>query len=503
MRVVIAMMKHETNTFSPVPTPIERFARGSAMPREGDDAIDTFRGTGSGLGGFIALAEEAGAEIDLPVAANAWPSGPVEDAAWDYMADRICAAVEKDCDALFLDLHGAMVTDTREDGEGSLLVRLREIAPDLPIAACLDMHTNLYAELAENVTCLAGYQTYPHIDLYETAQRAGRPIYGMLEGKANPTLAWGRRPMLPHVMRQGSGDFPNKDLQAMTERMEKNGALTATLFTGFPHADIHGAGLSAVIVTDGDKAAAEEMRDELLDFAWNNRQAFVYEIEPLEQSIARAKKEQVKEIEAGNGPVVLLDHYDNASSGGTQDTMTVLGAILDAGLEDVAAFAICDPDSVQKMIAAGVGNEVTLNLGGKMDMPAVNLTGQPRQVTGRVKLISDGLYRNKGPASRGVLMDMGPSAVLDTGKVEICVISRQQEPNDTACFTSLGIDPEEKTFLMLKSRIHYRAGFGELAKQVIECAGTGVCGSDYSQMDFKNVRRPIYPLDNLNDPSEA
>lgn len=98
-------------------------------------------------------------------------------------------------------------------------------------------------------------------------------------------------------------------------------------------------------------------------------------------------------------------------------------------------------------------------------------------------------------------MDMGPSGVLDTGKVQICVISRQQEPNDTACFTSLGIDPEEKTFLMLKSRIHYRAGFGRLAKQVIECAGSGVCGSDYSKLDFKNVRRPIYPLDNLNDPT--
>ena len=496
MRVVIAMMKHETNTFSPVPTPIERFARSTPMPYEGDAAYRAFKGTGSGTGGFIDLAEAAGAEIVIPIAANAWPSGPVADAAFDYMAERILTSVKAGCDALFLDLHGAMVTDSREDGEGSLISQIRTIAPDLPIAVALDMHTNLYPELAENVTSLAGYQTYPHTDLFETAQRAGRPVYALLRGEAQPTVAWGNRPMLPHVMRQGSDNFPNKELQEMTRRMEAEGALAATLFTGFPHADIHNAGVSAVVVTDGDKALAERYRDELLDFAWNQRQAFVYEIEPLESSIARAK-----EVTKGDGPVVLLDHYDNASSGGTQDTMTVLGAILEAGLDDVAAFAICDPDAVRKMTQAGIGAEITLDLGGKVDMPAIGETGKPLKVTGRVKVLTDGIYKNKGPASRGVTMDMGPSGVLDTGRVQICVISRQQEPNDTACFTSLGIDPEEKTFLMLKSRIHYRAGFGRLAKQVIECAGSGVCGSDYSKLNFKNVRRPIYPLDNLNDPT--
>ena len=492
MRAVIAMMKHETNTFSPVPTPIERFARATPMPYEGAAAYRAFKGTGSGIGGFIDLAEEAGAEITIPIAANAWPSGPVADAAWDYMAERILSAVKAGCDALFLDLHGAMVTDSREDGEGSLIQQIRAVAPDLPIAVALDMHTNMYPELAENVTSLAGYQTYPHIDLYETARRAGRPVYAMLRGEARPTVAWGNRPMLPHVMRQGSDDFPNRELQEMTRRMETEGALAATLFTGFPHADIKNAGVSAVVVTDGDLALAEKFRDELLDFAWNERKAFVYEIEPLAQSIARAK-----DIRKGDGPVVLLDHYDNASSGGTQDTMTVLAAILEAGLEDVAAFAVCDPDAVRKMTRAGIGAEITLDLGGKVDMPAIGETGKPLKVTGRVKALTDGIYKNNGPASRGVTMDMGPSGVLDTGRVQICVISRQQEPNDTACFTSLGIDPAEKTFLMLKSRIHYRAGFGKLAKQVIECAGTGVCGSDYSKLDFRNVRRPIYPLDNL------
>ena len=138
-----------------------------------------------------------------------------------------------------------------------------------------------------------------------------------------------------------------------------------------------------------------------------------------------------------------------------------------------------------------------------MDMPSIDKAGEPREVTGRVKLISDGQYRNLGPASKGVLMDMGPTVVLDTGKVEIVVISRHQEPNDLGCFFSVGIDPRAKRYLMLKSRIHYRAGFGPVAKQVIECAGTGVCTSDYGQLTFRNVRRPIYPLDLINDPDQG
>ena len=200
---------------------------------------------------------------------------------------------------------------------------------------------------------------------------------------------------------------------------------------------------------------------------------------------------------SGEGPVILLDHYDNAASGGTMDTTAVLAAIVEARLEDVAAFAIHDPRAVTRMIAAGIGAEVTLPLGGKLDMPAIGRVGEPLEVTGRVRLISEGRYQNLGPASRGVWMDMGPSVVLDTGGIEIVVISRHQEPNDLACLASLGIDARAKRYLMLKSRIHYRAGFRDVAAQVIECAGVGVCTSDYEMLDFSHVRRPIFPLDRV------
>ena len=502
MKLLAAMMQHETNTFSTVPTPIGRFARGSTtgMPLEGAAAIAAFRGTGSALGAFIEVAEAEGADLVMPLAAGAWPSGPVEDAAYATMTDRICAAVEAEKpDAILLHLHGAMVTESLEDGEGPLMARVRALAPSTPIGLVLDMHTNMYPAMVENADVLAGYQTYPHVDVYETGRRVALPLLAMLKGTAKPTIAWGNRPMLPHVMRQGTDDFPNNEIQALTRRMEEDGrALCASFFTGFPHADIRLAGSSAVVVTDGDPEAAQAMVDELLDLAWRERRAFVYEIEPLEESLNRARA-LTADAANGDGPVVLLDHYDNAASGGSMDTMDVLEGILAAGLEDVAVFAICDPDAVQAMIAAGIGNEVTLDLGGRTDMPSIGRTGRSIPVTGRVRLISDGRFRNVGPMGRGVLNAMGPTAVLETGPhtgpVEIVVTSTQQEPNDVACFQSLGIDPRAKRYLMLKSRIHWRAGFRDIARETVECAGVGVCTSDYSMLDFRQVRRPIFPLD--------
>ena len=490
MRLLLAQMKHETNTFSPVITDLARFARGQPLPFYGDEAYQAYKGTGSALGAFIDAAERVGADFSIPIAANAWPSGPVEDDAYEHMCTRILDALDMRWDAILLDLHGAMVTRTYADDEGTLLSRMRALAPTTPIGVALDMHTNLFPALAENCDVIAGYQTYPHIDLYETGERAARSVLSMLAGRCRPTMAWGTRPMLPHVMRQSSLDEPNRTLQKRCQEMETCEAMVASLFTGFPHADIEYAGLSAVVVTDNDIAGAQALCDELLDAAWAAREDFVYRPQALTQSIARAAA-------INDSPVVLLDHCDNAASGGTMDTMTVLAGILDAGLEDVAAFAVYDPQAVQSLLAAGLGAQVTLPLGGKLDMPSVGLSGEPLEVTGRVKFAGDGRFRNEGPASRGVLMDMGPTVVLDTGRVEIVVISRHQEPNDLACLRSVGIEPTQKRFLMLKSRVHFRAGFGSLAKHIVECNGSGVCTSDFDLLKFSRVRRPIYPLDEL------
>ena len=355
MKIVIAQMSHETNTFSPVPTPLSRFSRfsgGRSVPLEGQNAYDAFRGTASCMSGFIQVCEDAGAEIRIPVAAAAPPSGPVENAALEYVAEKILNEISGECDGLMLDLHGAMVTETYEDGEGELLKRIKNAAPDLPVAVPLDMHANLYEEMVRYADVITGYHTYPHVDGFEAAERAGSILIKAIRGEVKPVTVWNNLPMLPHVMRQGTDDSPNRELQQRAREMEQQGALAASLFTGFPHADIANAGLSAVVVTDGDITRAEAFRDELLDMAWKERASFVYRLRPLDLSVERAK---TLGEEGGDRPVIILDHYDNTASGGTMDTTEVLAEVIRQGLSDVAVFAIYDPGAVEDMAAVGVG----------------------------------------------------------------------------------------------------------------------------------------------------
>ncbi len=486
MKLVIAMMKHETNTFSPVPTPLARF--GPDGPYRGRAARDAFRGTGTPMGAFLDLAEARGAEIVTPVAAEAYPSGVVQAEAYRAITDAICEAVAGGCDAVLLDLHGAMVAESTDDGEGTLLERIRSLAPGVPIAVALDLHTNLTDRMVRNCTAMVGYKTYPHVDMYDAGRHAGTVVLRALEGQVRPVMAWGNRPVLAQTLRMGTGDAPMRDLVAAARRAEEGECLAATVFGGFPLADIPEAGVSCVVVTDGDRPGAERVRDRRLEAAWARREDFQYRSEPLADSVARAKALR-------DGPVLLVDHADNCASGGTQDTMAVVAEVMRQGLEDVAVGAICDPQAVERMIAAGVGARVTLPLGGKVDMPSIGRRGEPLTVTGVVRVISDGEFTVRGPMYTGVRTFLGRTAVLDAGAIEFVVVSRHHEPWDLGVFRSVGIEPTAKHYLLLKSRIHYRAGFLPIAKHVVECAGMGVTSSDLGLFRFRKVRRPIVPLD--------
>ncbi len=487
MRLLLAMMKHETNTFSPVPTGLQRFRDWALV--EGQAAAEAFAGTNTPFAAYLDLAREAGAEIVTPIAAEAMPSTLVEAAAYDHITGAILEAASSGrFDGCLLDLHGAMVAEQESDGEGGLLEALRQIDSNLPIAVTCDLHCNLTRRMIENCTALIGYKTYPHVDMYDVGAQIGRILLQAIRGELEPVMAWGQVPVLAQTLRMGTADAPMDRLQEMTQREEAEGVLAATLFGGFPLADIPDAGVSAVVVVDGDTALAESACGRLLDAAWEAREDFVYRGEPLDKAVARAKG-----IEAG--PVVLLDHADNTASGGTQDCMAVIAEVLRQGLEDVAVAAVFDPTAVQAMAAAGTGAEVTLELGGKTEMPSIGRRGEPLRVSGWVKALTDGRWTVRGPMYTGVAVDTGPTALLQVGGVEIVVTSKHHEPWDLGIFTHNGVDPRERRFLLLKSRIHYRAGFAPLSVETIRCDGVGVTTSDNSLLRFEKIRRPIYPLD--------
>jgi microcystin degradation protein MlrC len=483
-KIVVAMMMHETNTFSPVPTPLAAF-----RPLTGEAAIAEFRDTNTQLGGFLQVTQAANAEIVVPIAAGAHPSGYVERSAYEDMCDAIVGAVRGGCDAAFLALHGAMVAEHLDDGEGELLRRVRAVAPRLPVAVGLDFHAHMTAAMVDNATVITGYRTYPHVDMAATAERAGRTLLRALAGEVKPLMVWGWRPMMTSTLVHTPSRQPMKDVMDMAEVAETRGAvLNASVFGGFPHADIPHLSASAVVVCDGRTDDGKKLLDQMLGLAWERRAAFLYSGAPLASQIAHART-------LGEGPIVLVDHGDNTASGGTQDVMSVIAELMRQNLDDVVAGPICDPASVARILDAGTAASVTLDLGGKIDMPQIHRAGAPLRVSGKVTRITDGEFVVTGPMATGTRVRMGRTAVLDTGATQIVVAERRSEPFDVGVFTHCGIDPRRKRYVLIKSRQHFRAGFEPIARHIVLCDGDGVTSSDLQLFTYEKRRRPLYPFE--------
>ncbi len=487
MKIVIAMLKHETNTFSPLPTPLESLGPNGG-PLRGTEAYDHFKGTRIPMGAFIDLAEEIGAEIVIPVAARCAPSGPVAQDAFEQVTQEICDCVAQGCDALFLDLHGAMVTEGCEDGEGGMLERIRRAAPDVPIGVGLDFHANMSERMVRNCDVAVGYKTYPHMDMYEAGYRAGQLLLDMIAGKITPRLSFANCPILPNILRQATEESPMKEIMARASALETGNVLAISVFPAFPLADTSHTRLSVLTVTDGAAEAGRQVCREVLDLAWEQREGFVYENAPYKESVARAKT-------LDEGPVILLDMADNCNSGGTLDAMALVREALDQGLENVLAGPIYDPEAVAALVGAGIGSDVTVPIGGKFDLDAIGRPGEPLVLTGRVKRISNGRFVVRGPVFTGMQVDLGRTVVLDTGPMEIVVCEGRVEPLDLDMFRFVGIEPLDKRYIVLKSKIQYRPTFGAIAKHVIECNAVGVGSADFGQFPYKALTRPIYPLD--------
>ena len=483
-KLVLGMMMHETNTFSPVATPLASF-----RPLQGEAAIAEFTDTNTQLGGFLDVARRAGAEIVLPVAGGAHPSGYVEKAAYEDMADAIVGAVRGGCDAVCLALHGAMVAEHVDDGEGELLRRIRAVAPRVPIAVGLDFHSHMTPAMVDNATLIAGYCTYPHVDMGETGRRAGEALLRTLRGEIRPLMVWGSKPMMTSTLVHAPSRQPMKDIMDQAMAAEASGAVVlASVFGGFPHSDIPHISLSTVIVCDDTAEAGQALRDRLLATAWDRREEFLYRGAPLAEQVAHARS-------LHEGPVILVDHGDNTASGGTQDVMRVIEEAMRQGLTDVVAGPICDPAGVRRLVEAGTAASVTLPLGGRVDMPQIDLPGRPLTVTGKVTRITDGQFTVTSPMATGTRVRMGRTAVLDTGAVQIVVSEGRSEPFDTGVFTHCGIDPRRKRYVLIKSRQHFRAGFEPIARHIVLCDGDGVTSSDLRLFTYRNRRRPLFPFE--------
>ncbi len=496
MKVLIARVNHETNTFSPVPTPLSSF--GPDGPTYGPDARQANFGKRTAMSAFLDLAVIEGAEIVTPIDATAYPSGPVEAGAYRHICDTILADAPG-CDAILLDLHGAMVAECTDDGEGELLERLRQALPGVPVAVALDLHGNVTQKMVDNADIMVSFKTYPHIDMYETGAHAGRLLFDKLSGKADPVLAWRRLPLVSHTLRSSTSEGAMKDAVEAARSLEGEGMAAVSVLAGFGLADIPQPCLSVVVVGDGDVQAAQATADALAARIWQAREGFSYEREPLAEALARARHM----AQTADRPILLLDHGDNCMSGGTCDTMDALMAALQQGMEGILAGLYCDPEAVAAMHAAGQGATVSLPVGNKVSLAHLGRHEPPTTLTGKVLALSDGWYTITGPTYTGQRACMGRSAVLDIGPARLVLTERTHEPWDLGVFESLEQDPRNAPYLLLKSRMYCRPVFVPISDGLVECDSPGATSADWSMFPYRNRLRPLYPLEDAGTDMES
>lgn len=486
-RVLSASFKHETNTFSKLLTDLDAYrSRGLHL---GDNIASVYLGTNTEVAAHFDAAAENGWDLVPVIAANAVPSGKVTAEAWDYVTGEILAAVDDSFDGILLALHGAMVTERDEDGEGALLQAIRAKAgPDIPICVSLDLHANVTQEMAENANGLFSFRTYPHVDTYDTGKRAAAALQAAMEGATAPRCLVARRPQIDGANHGRSQDGPMIGLLARCETHgEEPGILDVSVNGGFPWADIEWAGPSVTVTYDaGAEDRAREIAEAMMDTVWEERADVTIRHLSVEDAM-----ELVKAAGPGDKPIVLPDFSDNPGGGSYGDNPTLLAGMIAADLQDVAFGTIADPEAVRECQRAGVRGDVKLELGGKIDPDFVG----PIRVSGEVVGISDGGFTYEGPMSTGMRNTMGPTAILRVGGIDIIISTNRLQVLDLAIFRSQGIDPEEKQIVAVKSAHHFRGAFGPIAREIHLVDALGLATPSLKSLNYENVRRPVWPLD--------
>jgi microcystin degradation protein MlrC len=383
-----------------------------------------------------------------------------------------------------------MVTEHEEDGEGALLEALRaKVGRALPIAMTLDLHANVTERMVALADIIVSYRTYPHIDQYAIATEALDLLARTLAGEIAPKCTMARGDLLDgfdHGRTTAPGPM-TEALESAAKFGAEPGVLSISINAGFPWADIRDAGPSAVVVSDGMSNRPAEIAAALMAEAWDKRHRLTIQTIGVAEAMAA-----VKAAGSGDGPVVLADYADNPGGGGYGDSIGLLGGMIEAGLENAAFATLYDPEAAALCARAGEGAAVALTLGGKLD-PRF---GAPLQVTGKVTRLTDGRLTFDGPMNAGVAVDMGVTAVLVIGGIEVVVTGGRFQAYDQQFFKHAGIDPAEKSVVAVKSAQHFRAAFAPIAREIhIIDGGGGLTSANFKERPFEKLRRPIYPLD--------
>lgn len=477
-RLAVARLWHEGNSFSPVPTTLEQFQNREWV--EGEAARDFYRGTNTEIGAAVAFAAaNPGWEVVFLRCAAAPPGGPVLDEDFDRIRYEIVRGLRGGrWDAVYVSLHGAMVTLARPRPELELMQAIRAEIGRTPLAASFDLHANLGPELMGCLDIAVGYKSYPHTDMAETGARALKLLDGLAAGRIRPHPVLLKLPVILTSFNMRTTEGPMAEVVAMARDCERRpGILDASVFGGFAYGDSPDAGPTVLVTGDGDPEIARRAAEALRDALWQRRHRFETSLPGAGDGLARA-------LAAAPGLVAVLDPADNPLSGGIGDTPGLLRALIEARPPVPTVFAfLWDPALVARAHAAGVGAEFAARLGGRV----TEAFGPPVESTVRVRRLTDGRFRNTGPMETNLPVDLGRTAVLDINGIRVIVTETCQSPNDPAYFALHGIDLEATRLLCAKAKNHFRAAFGPLCSAIIEIDAPGPASPDLSRYRFRHA----------------
>ena len=482
IRIAIGGFQHETNTFAPAKATYEHFCTDSGWPglRRGGDILDTMVARNIPIAGFIEAMRGRPCEL-LPTAwAASEPSAHVTEDAFERIAALIVEGIrEARPDAVYLDLHGAMVTEHLDDGEGELLARVRAlIGPNAPLVASLDLHANVTRRMLEAADALVAYRTYPHVDMAETGERAAHLLRRRLDGQARPVVAARRIPFLIPLHAQSTDLEPSRGLYAALAALESRAVPTLSFTPGFPAADFPECG--PVVFAYGESAgAANAAADTLAQQVQQAEPAFAIPVLQPEEAVRQAQQM----AQTASRPVVIADTQDNPGAGGESDTTGMLRALLACGAQRASLGLMVDAQAARAAHAAGVGATLTLGLGGRSGIAG----DAPLHASFRVEALSDGRVHCEGAFSRGAHMTLGPSACLSIQGVRIVVTSRKTQLADQALYRFVGIEPTREAILVNKSSVHFRADFSPIAHAVLVAAAPGPMAADTGALPWKRL----------------
>ena len=484
-KILIAGFQHETNTFAPSPATYESFLRGEGHPPMArGDAVLAIRDVNLPIGGFIQASERQGHTLLPVIWTAASPSAQVTEDAYERIVGEIVAAAgEGGFDAIYLDLHGAMVAQHVDDGEGELLARIRaKVGPSVPVVASLDLHANVTERMLASADALVAYRTYPHVDMADTGARAERLLVRLLDERKPLARAARRLPFLIPINGMCTMLEPARSMYEALGTLEQGPVVSLSFAPGFPAADFPECG--PVIWGYGEEASAvRDAVDSLYDMMLRNEAQWAVPFLSPDAAVAEA----IRLSATAQKPVVIADTQDNPGAGADSNTTGMLRALLDNGAQDAALGLIWDPEAAAQAHAAGVGATLELALGGRSGTPG----DAPFIGTFEVVALSDGRCRYDGPMMHGMQVELGPVACLKIGGVRIAVSSTKAQMLDRNLYRVAGIEPEQMKILVNKSSVHFRADFQPIAHTVLVAKAPGPMTADPADLPWKRLARGI------------